>query len=288
MKIGKINRQSIAISAFTSVLTRYEKMPSELYIAGKLPNKRIPAVAIIGSRKPTPYGEEVTYKLAYDLAKSGVVIISGLAYGVDAIAHKACLDAGGTAIAVVAQGLHRIYPASHVGLAEKIIESGGAIISEHPEGFETHKHHFLARNRLVSGLADAVVVTEATDRSGTFSTVAHAVSQNKEVCAVPGPITSLVSVGPNRLLQQGAHVTLSAQDILEIVAPTYSAKQQTLPFVTTALEQSIVDTIKDGVTNRDEIQEALNVSAQELLQALTMLELNGALAQVGGNRWCIK
>ena len=288
MKIGKINRQSIAISAFTSVLNRYENMPSELYVAGKLPNKRIPAVAIIGSRKPTPYGEEVTYKLAYDLAKSGVVIISGLAYGVDAIAHKACLDAGGTAIAVVAQGLHRIYPAGHIGLAEKIIESGGAIVSEYPEGFEAHKYHFLARNRLVSGLADAVLVTEATDRSGTFSTVAHAVSQNKEVFAVPGPITSLVSVGPNRLLQQGAHVVLTAQDILEVIAPTYKAEQQPLPFITTSLEQNIVDTINKGVTNRDEIQASLNVSTQDLLQALTMLELNGALTQVGGNRWCIR
>lgn len=288
MKIGKINRQSIAISAFTSVLNRYEKMPSELYIAGKLPDERIPAVAIIGSRKPTPYGEEVTYKLAYDLAKSGVVIISGLAYGIDAIAHKACLDAGGTAIAVVAQGLHRIYPASHVGLAERIIKSGGALISEYPEGTEAQKYHFLARNRLVSGLADAVLVTEAADRSGTFSTVAHAISQNKEVFAVPGPITSLVSVGPNRLLQQGAHVTLSAQDILEIVAPSYSTQQQALPFTTTALEQSIVDTIYMGVTNRDEIQATLKVSPQDLLQALTMLELNGTLTQLGGNRWCIK
>lgn len=287
MKTGKINRQSIAISGFTSILQRYETMPSELYIAGKLPNQRIPAVAIIGSRKPTKYGEAVTYKLAYELAKRGVVIISGLAYGVDAIAHKAALEAGGTTIAVLANGLHRVYPTAHTALAEQVIQHGGALVSEHPEGLEAHKYHFLARNRLVSGLADAVIVTEATDKSGTFSTVAHAISQNKEVFAIPGPITSLLSAGPNRLIQEGAHVVLSTNDVLDIIAPSIVQAQTQLPLGNTPLEAHIIKIIQNGTTNGEEIQQKLDVTTEVYLQALTMLELNGVVRSVGGNQWQI-
>lgn len=267
-------------------------MPPELYIAGKLPTERIPAIAIIGSRKPTAYGKEVTYRLAYDLAKRGVIIISGLAYGIDAIAHQAAIDAGGTTIAVMAQGLHRVYPAAHDSLARNIIATGGALVTEHAMGTEAHKYHFLARNRLVSGLADAVVVTEATDRSGTFSTVTHALTQNKEVFAVPGPITSLLSAGPNRLLQQGAHVALEARDILEIVAPTMAAPintQTILPLGDTPLEASIITALRQGIGDGDALQQHCaaehSVSAKDFLQALTMMELKGTIRSLGGNQW---
>lgn len=125
----------------------------------------------------------------------------------------------------MAGGLHAVYPATHRGLAQQIITQGGALISEYAPGVEARPYSFLARNRLVSGLADAIIVTEATERSGTLSTVAHALEQNKEVFAVPGPITSLLSAGPNKLLQQGAHVALEAQDILNVIAP-YRASQK--------------------------------------------------------------
>jgi len=288
MKLGKINRESIALSAFTSILNCYEKMPNELYVAGKLPTKRVPAVAIVGSRKPTQYGESVTQRLAYELAKSGGVIISGLAFGIDAIAHKAALEAGGTTIAVMASGLHSIYPATHTALAEQIIKEGGAIISEQPLGFEAHKYHFLARNRLVSGLADAVIVTEATDKSGTFSTIAHAISQNKEVFAVPGPITSLLSAGPNRLIQEGAHVVLNTRDILDVIAPHFQKKQAALPLGSTPLEVEIIKQIQTGVTSGEALQTTLHEPVSDVLQALTMLELNGVIRPVGGNHWQLR
>ena len=263
-------------------------MPTELYIAGKLPSERIPAVAIVGSRKPSPYGEAATYKLAFELAQSGVVIISGLAYGIDAIAHKAALDAGGITIAVVAGGLHSIYPSAHTALAQQIIEQGGAIISEHPLGFEAHRYHFLGRNRLVSGLADAVLVTEATDRSGTFSTVAHALSQNKEVFAVPGPITSLLSVGPNRLIQEGAHVVLNSRDVLDVIAPKLTTAPRQLPLGATPLEVEIIQLLQTGVTRSDELQAHLKHSTSDVLQSLTMLELNGVIRPTGGNHWQLR
>ncbi len=291
MITGKINRQSIAISGFTSVLTHIASPPSTLYFRGQLPTQRVPAVAIVGSRQPTAYGKEVTYRLAYDLAKKGVIIISGLALGIDAIAHQAALDAKGTTIAVLANGLHRIYPAAHHQLAQHIVANGGALISEQPAGHEARKYDFLSRNRLVSGLADAVVVTEATEKSGTLSTIHHALEQNKEIFAVPGSITSLLSAGPNRLLQQGAYVALNANDILDVIAPTLAGlppDQVQLPLGDTPEEAMLLQLIQSGVRSGEELLTKSALSASEFSQALSMLELNGVIRSVGGANWVIR
>lgn len=298
MKLGKINRQSIAISGFTSVLGHYNAMPSSLFFRGTLPKERRPTVAVIGSRKPTPYGVEVTRQFASSLAKRGVVIISGLAYGVDSIAHEACLDIGGTTIAVMANGLHTVYPKRHLQLAHRIVKEGGAIVSEYAAGVEPRPYYFLARNRIVSGLADAVLVTEATDKSGTFSTVAHAISQNKEVFAVPGPVTSLLSAGPNRLLQTGAHIACEPDDILRIIAPNLllqSAPAQTtllhLPPYSSSLEETILHSIQQGERDGEELQKIahskLSCETSEFLQALSLLELHGTIRCLGGNQWTL-
>lgn len=287
MKIRKINKQSIAISGFTSVLETLHTPPNQLYIAGRLPANRVPTVAIVGSRKPTAYGIEVTERIASDLAKAGVVVVSGLAFGVDAIAHKAALDANGTTIAVLANGLHKIYPVSHRALGEQILKQGGAIVSEQAPGVEAMKYHFLSRNRIISGLADAILVTEATDRSGTASTVNHAIEQNKEVFAVPGPITSLLSAGPNRLLQQGAHVALSAKDILAVIAPKLVQTQTTLALGYTELENKIIQCIQKGIRSGEDLQAASGESPRNFLQALTMLELAGTIKNLGANQWAL-
>lgn len=286
MKIGKINRQSIGISGFTSVLSNYEGMPSQLFVAGALPSNRPPSVAIIGSRKPTTYGKEVTHKLAFELARHGVIIVSGLAYGIDAIAHEAALEAGGTTIAIMANGLHRIYPAAHQNLAERIVRQGGAIISELEPGVDARKYHFLARNRIVSGLVDAVIVTEATNKSGTFSTVSHAMTQNKEVFAVPGPITSLLSAGPNRLLQEGARVALTAQDILDVIAPELKRAQAQLPLGDTPEQAKVIDILANGPLDTTQLARAVSKPIEKLLQTLTLMELNGTIRATAG-RWSI-
>ncbi|MDB5163147.1 MAG: transcriptional regulator, MarR family [Candidatus Saccharibacteria bacterium] len=286
MKIININRESIVSESFLSPLLQLAKIPENLYIKGNLPVLRQPVVAIIGTRRPTPYGREVTQTLATDLARSGVVVVSGLAAGIDTIAHTATLEAGGTTIAVLAQGLHSVYPASNRGLADRISKHG-ALITEYDTGVDALKHHFLARNRIVSGLADAVIVTEAADRSGTFSTVAHALEQNKEVFAVPGPITSLLSAGPNRLLQQGAHVALSADDILNVIAPHLVAGQRKFVFGNTPLEVRIIELIQQGVRSGDELLAKSEASASEFMEAMTMMELNGTVRALGGNQWTI-
>lgn len=285
MKLGKINSIRVNENEFTSVLVNFKdanKIPDSLFVAGKLPDSRRPAVAIVGSRKPTPYGQEVTHRLAYDLAKRGVVIISGLALGIDSIAHRAALEAGGTTIAVMAHGLHTIYPASHKGLAEQIIKSGGAIVSEKPLGEEARGYDFLARNRIVSGLADAVIVTEATIKSGTLSTVGHAIDQNKDVFAVPGPINSLLSAGPNRLLQDGARVLLQSDDVLQIIAPELTAGQGRLPLADTPLEAQILEVLQTGVRELDVIIKEVNFPSSETLQTITMMELKGTIKVVAG------
>jgi len=286
MKIININRQSIVSESFLSPLLQLAKPPENLFIKGNVPNSRPPVVAIIGTRRPTAYGREITQTLATDLARSGVVVVSGLAAGIDTIAHTATLDAGGITIAVLAQGLHSIYPASNKGLADRIMKSG-ALITEYDLGEEAMKHHFLARNRIVSGLADAVIVTEAADKSGTFSTVAHALEQNKEVFAVPGPITSLLSAGPNRLLQQGAHVALSAKDVLQVVAPHLIAGQRQFVFGDTPLESAIIELIQQGVRSGDDLLVESKATPSDFLEALTMLELNGTIRPLGANRWTI-
>jgi len=273
---------------FIKVLSTLAKKPKALYYRGKLPESRVPTVAIVGTRKPTAYGKEVTHQLAFELAKRGVVIVSGLALGVDAIAHQAALEAGGTTIAVLPGSVEEIYPRTHRGLANKIIEQGGAVVSEYEPGREVYKTNFLERNRIVSGIADAVIVTEAARHSGTMSTVAHALEQNKEVFAVPGNITSPMSEGCNTLLKQGAHPALSVEDILEVIAPELLKRQTTLPLGNTPLETTIIQLLQSGIRDGDELLIRSGAPASEFSSALTMLEIAGTIRALGGNQWSLK
>lgn len=255
---------------------------------GLLPPERIASVAIVGSRKPTAYGREVTYQIAYALAKSGVVIISGLAVGIDAIAHQAAIDAGGVTLAILPSGLDQIYPSSNQKLAKDILSRGGAIISEYDIGISARNYQFLERNRIVSGLADAVIVTEAAIRSGTLSTAAHALSQGREVMVVPGNITSPMSAGCNNLIKQGAHPITCPDDVLEIIAPELLRPQTALALGDTPLESRIISLLQSGIRDGDALQETTQAPASEFTQALTMLEINGLIRSLGGNQWTIR
>ncbi len=291
MKLEKINKLSVADTAYALPLTHIPIPPTELYIKGVLPLKRQPTVAIIGSRHPTAYGKEITQHFASRLARRGVIIISGLALGIDAIAHQAALEAQGTTLAVLASGLHTVYPKSHTPLAKRLIAQGGALLSEMPPGHEARPYDFLARNRLISGLADAVLVVEAAEHSGTLSTASHALDQNKHLFAVPGPLTSLLSAGPNQLLQQGAHVALSAEDILRAIAPELLEEervQRKFIFGDTPLEVTIIELLQRGIRDGDELLEAAAVDASQFLQTLTQMELKSLIYPLGGNRWAIK
>lgn len=284
MKIKSISPDE---SAFLQMLDTIALKHKRLYFIGSFPTKQLPVVAIVGTRKPTHYGTETTLQLAENLARRGVVIVSGLALGIDAIAHRAALSAGGITIAVLAGGLDTIYPASHRQLAEDIVKGGGALVSEYPPGTPSQAFQFLERNRIVSGLSNAIIVTEAAARSGTLSTVMHALDQNKEVFAVPGNITSPMSLGPNRLIQQGAHPCLSANDVLEVIAPERKETQTTLALGQNPLEAQLIELLRSGIKDGDLLQQQATMTAQEFSQTLTMLEIQGVIKALGANQWTV-
>ena len=283
----KINRNIPDKHKFLQITNTIAQVPKVLYSLGTIPAARGTTVAIVGTRQPTPYGKQVTFDLAYKLAQKGIVVISGLAYGIDAIAHKATLEAKGTTLAILGNGLDAIYPAAHRQLARDIIEGGGALISEYPEGTPAMKHHFLQRNRLVSSLADALIITEAGERSGTFSTVSHALEQGKEVFAVPGSITNPQSVGPNRLIQQGAHPVTCVEDILQVIAPHLLTPLESAPTGTTPEESLILSLLYNGITKSTDILEATKLSPSLYAQTLSLLEISGQIKSLGNDRWAL-
>lgn len=284
----KINRISPLNSKYLQIICTIANSPKKLHFIGKLPSNRVPTVAIVGTRKPTAYGREITYKLANDLASRGIIIVSGLAIGVDGIAHQAALDAGGITLAILANGVDIIYPAIHKVLANKIIANGGAIISEYEPGTNARNYQFLERNRIISGLSDAVIVTEAAIRSGTMATVAHALEQGREVFVVPGNITSPLSAGCNNLIKQGAHPITCADDVLEIIAPDMLKRQSLLPLGSNTLESAIINLLQSGIRDGDELHSQTNVGISEFSQALTLMELSGMIRALGGNQWTLK
>ena len=281
----KINSISGTSPAFPSRLQEIPQRPDRLYSMGIIPEYSL-GVSIVGTRKPTAYGRQVTIDIASRLAERGAAVISGLAHGVDGIAHEAALKAGGTTIAVLPSGLDQIYPSAHRGLATRIVEQGGGIISEYAPGTPPLQYRFLERNRLVSGLGDIVIVTEAGIRSGTMNTTMHALEQGKDVYAVPGPITSAMSAGCNALITQGATPIVSVEEFVERLLPTPSKSQLTILAQTTE-EQTIIDLLANGVSEGDELQAKSELDPNLYSQTLTMLEIRGAIHSLGANRWSL-
>lgn len=287
----EINRIRPDEHIFTQRLASIANPPKSLCFMGTLPTASAPVVAIVGSRKPSAYGRKVTEQLASDLATAGCIIVSGLALGIDGIAQKAALKAGGTVIGVIPNELPDISPQTNYKLAMNIIENGGAILSEWKKGDGkiVNRWSFLERNRLVSGLADAVIITEAAERSGTLNTAAHALSQGRDVFAVPGNITSPLSAGCNTLLKQGAYPVTEAKDVLHIIAPEQLKKsdQNQLPLGSSPEETIIINLIASGVRSGDQLQQQSGLTPADFATALTMLEINGVVKPLGANNWTL-
>jgi DNA processing protein len=284
----KINNVSPDEQKYLQIISSIAKPPKSLYFIGELPEQRSTSVAIIGTRKPTTYGREVAHRLSFELAQKGVFIISGLALGIDSIAHRAVLEAKGRTIAVLGNGLPHIYPSSHQRLGEEIIANGGVIISEYDPGTPAYASNFLERNRLVSGLADAIVIIEAAKRSGTLNTAAHALAQGREVFVVPGNITSPLSAGCNALIKQGAHPVTCTEDILEVIAPQLETKPEQQALGDTLEEQKIITLLKEGFRDGALLQEKSTLDASVFNQTLTMLEIKGVVRGLGANQWTFR
>lgn len=259
--------------------------PVQLFYRGNLEGfAQAPRLAVVGSRKATPYGRSVTTKLAGDLAAQGIVIVSGLALGIDSIAHQAALDADGCTIAVLACGVERIYPKSHYHLAQDILNHDGAIISEYPAGTEPLGHQFIARNRIISGLSDAVLITEAAEKSGSLHTANFALDQGRTVMAVPGNITSSTSQGTNNLIKSGAIPVTSTDDVLMAMG-LVSRKKIKAVAAANALEEAILSQLRQGITDSTELQLNSELGVSAFNQTLTMLEITGKIKPLGSGHW---
>jgi DNA processing protein len=256
---------------------------------GRWPPPESPRVAIVGSRRPSPYGEAAAEQLALDLARAGVIVVSGLALGIDAAAHRGALNAGGVTVAVMGTGVDVIYPSAHTALAEAILAGGGALVSQFADGTAPRRHNFPARNWTMAALSDVVVVVEAAEGSGALITASAALDLHKEVMAVPGSVFSPLSVGTHGLLRDGAGLVQNARDVLaalhlggEVLDDPLAAPAG-LGFQLRPERDGMLSHLSDVLAlNAAELARKLGLPLAEVLGRLTALELEGAVTRQQG------
>jgi len=262
--------------------------PPLLYVRGELVPEDEWAVAVVGTRRASVYGRQVTEGIVADLARNRITVISGLAKGIDCIAHQTALENGGRTIAVAACGLDVVYPSDHVALARQIMEQG-ALVSEFPLGTTPKAEHFPQRNRIISGMSLGVLVVEAGEKSGALITAHWAVEQNRDVFAVPGSIFAVASKGTNRLIQEGAKLVSNCADILEELNLTMVAQQLEMkePVATTDTESQLLDYLSREATHIDDVCRHTGLPISTVAGTLTMLELKGLAKQIGGMNYVL-
>lgn len=257
--------------------------PYVLYSRGILKKSDTRSVAIVGTRMPTSYGREVAQKLAGELGALGITVVSGLALGIDAIAQKAAIATGGRTISVLASGLDIISPLTNKALALEFIKSSGAVVSEYPIGHTPFPANFPVRDRLISGLAKAVIVIEGRMKSGTFYTVHAAAEQGRPVFAVPGPITSPASEGPNYLIQNGAKPITNIRDVLDELNMQLKVDSEAVERVmpSSPMEEKIIEILKVEPLHLDELVRISSIPIQEVSARLTIMEMKGMVKNIG-------
>ena len=283
--IGKLNIKVITLNDhnYPKLLREISDAPPVLYIKGELPQEEKRIIGVVGTRKMTSYGEQVTEILVRDLVAVGFVIVSGLARGVDSYAHRVTIGNRGETIAVLGGGIDRIYPSENTRLAQEISDSYGAIVSEFPLGMQPVPGNFPARNRIISGLSVGLLVTEAGDYSGSLITAGLAGEQSREVFAVPGPIYSKFSAGPAELIKQGAKLVTNVNDILEELNLESGIKNLESANVEgdTEEEQIILNLMKDGPAHVDDITRNSGLEAAKVGATLSLMELKGKIKSLG-------
>jgi len=261
--------------------------PVILYMKGDSSVLHDPAVAVVGSRKYTEYGASVAQKLTKSLASNSLTIVSGLALGIDAVAHQATLDVSGITIGVLGCGLDRVYPVSNYNLGKSIIEKGGAIISEFSLGTPPTNYNFPIRNRIIAGLSLGTLVIEAAENSGSLITAGLALEYNREVFAVPGNIDSPMSYGTNKLIKDGAIPVTEVGDVLRVLnieEKKNEAKAKEI-FPENENEAKVFEILKNGEKSGDELIKLSKFNVIELNSILTMMELKGLIKNIGGGRY---
>jgi DNA processing protein len=261
--------------------------PKELFFLGEIKAEENLPLAIVGTRKVSNYGKQVTIELGRSLARAGFTIVSGLALGVDGLAHQAAIDVKARTIAVLGCGLDKIYPPNHKKLAEKIITQGGLIISEYPPGTPPLKHHFPTRNRIIAGLSLGVLVIEAPETSGALITARYALEQNREVFAVPGNIFNQNSIGTNQLIKLGAKLVTKPEDIFETFNLDLPKKQKKEIKPANKEEEAILKVLSDEPISIDEIVKQSGLNTSIVSSTLIMMEISGKVKNLGGGQYII-
>ena len=292
--LAKVQQANIKLLTWDSpdypdYLREIETSPPLIYMAGDFVELDRWAVAVVGTRRLTQYGRQITQEIVTGLVNNGVTIVSGLARGIDSIAHKTALDLGGRTIAVLGSGLDCIYPAENRSLVKRILAGQGAVVSEYGLGVQPEAKNFPPRNRIISGLSLGVLVVEAGVRSGALITSKFALDQDRDIFAVPGYVNSPASAGPNRLIQQGAKLVTSADDILNELnlklVLEHTAVQLALP--DSPDEAALIQHLSAQPKHVDQISRAAGMSSQLVSSTLTLMELKGSVRQVGGMNYVI-
>lgn len=274
---------------YPKLLKQIHSPPIVLYSKGKLLEKTELAIAVVGSRLASMYGLTTAERLGYELASRGLVVVSGLARGIDSAAHKGALKGHGKTIAVLGSGLDIMYPPENQRLAEEIIEKGGAVVSEFPMGTPPHQKNFPRRNRVISGLSLAVVVVEAAKESGALITADFALEQNREVFAVPGKVDSATSFGTNQLIKEGARLVQTADDIMDELKlklkPSGMTGREPLRPVLSAEEEAIYKNLSAEPKYIDEVMESAKMPLNKITTLLFKLQLKKLVKELPGKNF---
>lgn len=283
LEISLLGTQSIN---YPLLLKEIPLPPPLLYCKGTLPEANAVYLAVVGTRKTTQYGRLVVERLLPPLVNSGLVVVSGLAFGIDEISHKVSVTHNMPTVAVLGSGLDdsSFYPKDHALLAKQIIDAGGALLSEYPPGTPAFKQNFVARNRIISGMSLGTLIVECSQNSGSLITAHHALDQNRPLYAVPGPIYSESSSGPNNLLKQGAIPVTCAEDILADLNITTESKA-TLPLPTNEKESKILKCLMGPPKTIDEIIVETALTSSEVSTTLVFLELRGHIKSIGSGQY---
>lgn len=277
-------------SSYPDLLRSIPDAPPVLYVRGALAEMDTTALAVVGTRKPSPYGREVAYRLCKDLAAHGVTIISGLAQGIDTLAHRGALEGGGRTLAVLGSGIDKLYPPANRDLAAAI-DQCGAIMTEFPLGAPPEARNFPRRNRIISGMSLGVLIVEAPEHSGALITAVAALDQGRDVFAVPGSIYSATSVGTHHLIQEGAKLITGAEDILDELRVAHGAtqtRQATERIVPgSPIEQQVMGHLSAEPLHIDDLARMTGLPITTVSSTLTMLELKGLAQNVGAMQYCL-
>jgi DNA processing protein len=287
--MGQIKTITFTDKEFPALLKKIPNPPKILYYRGVLPAKDEKIVAVVGTRRPSDYGQRAALEISGELADAGITIISGMAPGIDTFAHTACTEKGKRTIAVLGSGLDEraMYPKQNIKLSREIVQNGGCLISEYPPTMPGMAHQFPERNRIVSGLSSGVLVIEAKEKSGSLITADLAKLHRKKLFAVPGPIYTANAKGPNKLIKEGATLIESSQDILDVLGIEPQKAAISGFAAENPQELAILTALKEESLTVDKIIEKTKLQASSISSTLALMEISGKIRNLGGNVYSI-